>query len=233
MFRHGALARCASQHSWPASAPHSCTARGMYIAAPADAIKVPSVMHSKYPGHRARSHLQAPIAGGRARRIPDVYQWTPDMLVALMAERKRRLGLVIDLTFSDKYYDADKAFKPHHVAYVKLKSRGHGEVPAPATVNAFFWAVRKFTVQFQAEWQRARSFQLPASHCINPEYICLRWAHQSMWEIEAFAPSTNRRFTMLCGSDQQKRYLHGQCRPAWHSTLSRCLRSWYGTHLIF
>ena len=78
------------------------------------------------------------------------------MLVKLMAERGRRLGLVIDLTYSLKYYEPDMAFKPHGVAHEKLQSRGHGEVPTAATVNAFFWLVRKYTMQFQQQWLKVR-----------------------------------------------------------------------------
>jgi hypothetical protein len=101
---------------------------------------------------------QAPVAGTRARRIPEVYQWTPDMLVAAMAGRGRRLGLVIDLTFTSKHYDADKAFrKPHSIEHVKLQSRGHGEVPTPQTVSAFFWTVRRWTLLFQQQWPAVRA----------------------------------------------------------------------------
>ena len=96
------------------------------------------------------------MAGARARRIPDVYQWSPDVLMKAMNDRGQRLGLVIDLTFTDKYYNPDKAFKPFDIAHVKLESRGHGEVPSPLTVSKFFWAVRKATMAFQHQWLQAR-----------------------------------------------------------------------------
>jgi hypothetical protein len=101
--------------------------------------------------------VQAPVAGGRAKRIPEVYQWTPDMLMAHMAMDGKRLGLVIDLTCTDKYYSPEMAFKRAHVAHEKLESRGHGEVPSALVVNQFYWTVRTYTLHFQQLWQAVRS----------------------------------------------------------------------------
>ena len=95
------------------------------------------------------------MAGARARRVPEVYQWTPDMLVAHMAEQGRRLGLVIDLTYTSKYYLPDKAFKPLGIAHVKLPARGHGEVPSPLVASQFFWNVCSWKLHFQNQWAQA------------------------------------------------------------------------------
>jgi hypothetical protein len=92
------------------------------------------------------------MAGNRARRIPEVYQFAPDNLMAEMAKRGRLVGVVIDLTSTSKYYDPEKAFKPKGIAHIKLASKGHGEVPQPLIVNTFFWEVRKHMMMLQQRW---------------------------------------------------------------------------------
>lgn len=111
--------------------------------------------------------LQAPMAGGRARRIPEVYQFTPDMLVAEMKRRGRLVGVVVDLTATTKYYDPEKAFKKQGIVHVKLRSKGHGEVPPPLVVNTFYWEVRKHLMMLQAQWQSVRNPGPLHSACVT------------------------------------------------------------------
>lgn len=106
--------------------------------------------------------MQAPVAGKRAEGIPDVYQFTPDHLMAEMARRGRLVGVVIDLTATEKYYDPGKAFKPRGITHIKLASKGHGEVPTPLVVNTFFWEVRKHMMMLQQQWLQVHS--LPHMH---------------------------------------------------------------------
>ena len=103
--------------------------------------------------------MQAPVAS-RSKAIPEVYQWTPDHLIAHMKASGRRLGMVVDLTFTSRYYDPVKAFKHAHVRYLKLQSRGHGEVPSAEVVNKFFYSVLNAQRQFAMEWQ-----QVPPLSC--------------------------------------------------------------------
>ena len=115
------------------------------------------------PGSRGIATVaQAPMAGGRARRIPEVYQFTPDMLIAEMKQRGRLVGVVVDLTATTKYYDPEKAFTKRGIAHVKLRSKGHGEVPPPLVVNTFYWEVRKQLMMLQAQWQSVRPYHLHA-----------------------------------------------------------------------
>ena len=41
----------------------------------------------------------------------------------------RRVGLVIDLTNSDRYYNGSAEFRDCGVAYVRIRERGHSSVP--------------------------------------------------------------------------------------------------------
>lgn len=86
--------------------------------------------------------------------MPTVYQWKPsDVYEHLTAKHSKRLGAVIDLTMSTKYYPADD-FERLGVQYIKIPCKGHGETPAPAEVNRFVWAVQCEKGRLNALWEQ-------------------------------------------------------------------------------
>ena len=85
-----------------------------------------------------------------------MYQWKPsDVHEHLRTQHGKRLGAVIDLTMSTKYYKADE-FEHLNVRYVKIPCKGHGETPSPAEVNRFVWAVQCEKGRLQTLWEQVR-----------------------------------------------------------------------------
>ena len=89
--------------------------------------------------------MQTPIGGSRGQTIPEAYQWKPTDVVAAFEAKGLRLGLVIDLTSTTKYYSDAEFTARHGVTHVKIACRGHGQVPQPAEVNRFYWEVSNYS----------------------------------------------------------------------------------------
>jgi hypothetical protein len=93
----------------------------------------------------------------KGQNLPAVYQWKPsDVYEYVSKAHSKRLGSVIDLTMSKKYYHPDE-FERLNVRYTKIGCKGHGEAPTPAEVNRFVWAWRVEKATLEAEWQAVRS----------------------------------------------------------------------------
>ena len=45
-----------------------------------------------------------------------------------------QVGLVVDLTYTDKYYDGEKEFGSKGVEYIKIRERGHSAIPMQSNV---------------------------------------------------------------------------------------------------
>lgn len=100
--------------------------------------------------------------------MPAVYQWKPsDVYEHVTDQHSKRLGAVIDLTMSEKYYKPDE-FQRLNVQYIKIPCKGHGETPSPKEVNSFIWAVQFVRGQMQALWEAVRNSQ---SQCITTDNI--------------------------------------------------------------
>jgi hypothetical protein len=100
--------------------------------------------------------VQAPYGGMKGQNLPAVYQWKPsDVYEYVSKVHSKRLGSVIDLTMSKKYYHPDE-FERLNVRYTKIGCKGHGEAPTPAEVNRFVWAWRVEKATLEAEWQAVR-----------------------------------------------------------------------------
>ena len=69
-------------------------------------------------------------------QIPPEHRFTPDMLFQSMKAHKVKIGLVIDLTNTERFYDK-KLMEENECKYVKLSCRGHGETPSPDAVKTF------------------------------------------------------------------------------------------------
>jgi protein-tyrosine phosphatase len=73
---------------------------------------------------------------------------------------KRKVGMVVDLTFTHKYYDGKKAFESEGVEYLKIMTQGGGtEAPKKADLDNF---AKKVTDFFQ---RRPEDFC--AVHCTH------------------------------------------------------------------
>jgi len=61
--------------------------------------------------------------------VPEEYKFTPQSFLNQMKERKIDVGLVINLTFSSRYYDGDEFIDDHNIQYKQISCRGHNEAP--------------------------------------------------------------------------------------------------------
>lgn len=61
--------------------------------------------------------------------LPPDYRFTPEIFMKQMRDRKINIGLVINLTFSRRYYDGDEFMDDHDIEYKQITCRGHNEAP--------------------------------------------------------------------------------------------------------
>lgn len=60
-----------------------------------------------------------------------------NMLNSYVKGNNKELGLIIDLTNTNRFYNSKEAIEKNGVRYCKLQCRGHGEAPDPHQVNMF------------------------------------------------------------------------------------------------
>uniref|UniRef100_K1PZ87 RNA/RNP complex-1-interacting phosphatase n=1 Tax=Magallana gigas TaxID=29159 RepID=K1PZ87_MAGGI len=84
-------------------------------------------------------------------KLPEDEQFTPKKLVAMVSEQGHRLGMVVDLTFTKKYYAAFE-FKGQGVRHEKIFTEGHN-VPNDDVVYRFFDTLESFFKECQDENQ--------------------------------------------------------------------------------
>ena len=75
-----------------------------------------------------------------------------------MNERNHKIGLWIDLTKTDRYYDKD-VVEDNECTYLKLACKGHGECPSPEIVQTFINVVDNFI--------RKKPLHLIGIHCTH------------------------------------------------------------------
>ncbi|CAF1402650.1 unnamed protein product [Rotaria sordida] len=63
--------------------------------------------------------------------------WTCSMLIDAVKREQKNLGLIIDLTNTERFYKSDAEFKDKNIRYEKIRCRGHGETPSDEQVDRF------------------------------------------------------------------------------------------------
>eukprot|EP00803_Ostreobium_quekettii_P000704 evm.model.scf_1608.1 EVM.evm.TU.scf_1608.1 scf_1608:17316-27998(-) len=86
---------------------------------------------------------KVPLSGPRYAAIPEDKVFTPETAIQMAAAQQRKVGLVVDLTNSTKYYGPDE-FEAWGVEYVKIRCKGRGETPPPRAMNEFMWVVNRY-----------------------------------------------------------------------------------------
>lgn len=76
-------------------------------------------------------------------QIPPEHRFNPDMLFSSMKAHKVKIGLVIDLTNTERFYDK-AIIERNECKYVKLACKGHGEAPSPENVQLFVHICKQF-----------------------------------------------------------------------------------------
>uniref|UniRef100_A0A8C3KNH9 RNA/RNP complex-1-interacting phosphatase n=1 Tax=Calidris pygmaea TaxID=425635 RepID=A0A8C3KNH9_9CHAR len=125
--------------------------------------------------------FKVPLKGAINQRLTPTQKFTPKDLIAAMKGLNVELGLIIDLTYTTRYYEVKDL--PKSVQYKKLYTVGL-EVPDNATILQFKKWVRKFL------WENAGNEKLIGVHCTNginrTGYLICRY----LIDVEGWDPET-------------------------------------------
>lgn len=80
-------------------------------------------------------------------QIPEYSRFNADLLFSSLKMMRVKMGLLVDLTNTTRFYNKDEIENKHDCKYVKLQCRGHGETPASDQVNAFINLCHHFISQ--------------------------------------------------------------------------------------
>lgn len=87
--------------------------------------------------------FKTPLCDKFSSKMPEECLFTPKMLLQIMKSYKVKLGLWIDLTNTNRFYDRSEV-DSQECKYIKLTCRGHGETPSPEQTNSFIEIVDEF-----------------------------------------------------------------------------------------
>ncbi|KAJ8270805.1 hypothetical protein GJAV_G00119480 [Gymnothorax javanicus] len=113
--------------------------------------------------------------------VPEECRFLPSMLSNYLKSLKVKMGLLIDLTNTTRFYDRNEIEK-EGIKYVKLQCKGHGECPTTETTQMFIRLCENFTERTPTE--------LIGVHCTHGFnrtgfLICAYLVEKMDWSIEA------------------------------------------------
>ncbi|EPS61749.1 hypothetical protein M569_13044, partial [Genlisea aurea] len=96
-------------------------------------------------GHEINLLIPSKVPLGEAYNadIPPGKRYSYKQVLHLQSVTRRKLGLVIDLTNSTRYYEASVWMK-EGIKYVKIRCKGRDSVPENSAVNTFCYEVSQF-----------------------------------------------------------------------------------------
>ncbi|XP_066095240.1 uncharacterized protein [Saccopteryx bilineata] len=125
--------------------------------------------------------FKVPLKGTVNQRLTPTQKFTPKDLISATKALHVELGLIIDLTYTTRYYEVKDL--PKSIHYKKLYTVGL-EVPDNATILQFKKWVRKFL------WENAENDKLIGVHCTNginrTGYLICRY----LIDVEGWDPDT-------------------------------------------
>lgn len=80
--------------------------------------------------------FKAPLDSRFDDQVPPAYRWSPSMLLDSLKSSKMKLGLWIDLTRTDRFYNR-KEIEDAGCTYVKIECHGHEGPPTEEQTNTF------------------------------------------------------------------------------------------------
>lgn len=87
--------------------------------------------------------FKTPLSEAYDSQVPEESRFPPSMLLASLSSLKLKMGLWIDLTNTDRFYDK-KVVEEREIRYLKLQCRGHGECPTEEQTRTFIQVCQKF-----------------------------------------------------------------------------------------
>ncbi|XP_060593527.1 mRNA-capping enzyme-like [Ruditapes philippinarum] len=113
--------------------------------------------------------------------VPEECRFNFDMLLESMKNGKKKLGLVVDLTNTTRFYDS-KAVEEKGCKYVKMQCRGHGETPSKEQTEAF--------IQLCARFNNQKPLEIIGVHCTHgfnrTGFLIISYIIEQLdWSVEA------------------------------------------------
>ncbi|KAJ7305313.1 hypothetical protein JRQ81_011232 [Phrynocephalus forsythii] len=134
----------------------------------------------RIPGTRFIA-FKVPLKKSFEWRLAPNERFSPLDLVNQVREQKEELGLIIDLTFTTRYYEPQDL--PDTVQYCKILTVGH-EVPNGDTIRKFQSAVKKFLMENQ---HNDKLIGVHCTHGLNRTgYLVCRY----LIDVEGMDPNT-------------------------------------------
>uniref|UniRef100_A0A336MHT3 mRNA-capping enzyme n=1 Tax=Culicoides sonorensis TaxID=179676 RepID=A0A336MHT3_CULSO len=87
--------------------------------------------------------FKTPLCDKFTSKMPEECIFTPKMLLQIMKSYKVKLGLWIDLTNTNRFYDRNEV-ESNECKYIKLNCRGHGETPSIEQTRSFIEIVDEY-----------------------------------------------------------------------------------------
>ncbi|OCT69967.1 uncharacterized protein dusp11.2.S [Xenopus laevis] len=109
----------------------------------------------RIPGSRFIA-FKVPLKWQANQRVAPNQKFTPKDLLSEIRARNEDLGLIIDLTYTERYYTEKDL--PRSVQYIKLCTAGQ-QIPEDGTIHQFKKIVRRFI------WQNTSNDKLIGVHC--------------------------------------------------------------------
>lgn len=158
--------------------------------------------------------------------LPPGYQYTPRLFLDQMRERKIDVGLIINLSYSHRYYDSDEIQDEFNIDYKHIACRGHNEVPQPSEREEFLKVCNNFN--------RKKPNKVIAVHCTHGFnrtgfMICSYLCQEHDWDIAAAIEMFKRKrqpgiykqdyINQLFGiyADSDDPIIQASVRPMWDS----------------
>lgn len=87
--------------------------------------------------------FKTPLSEVYDAQVPEESRFPPSMLLDSLTTHKLKMGLWIDLTNTDRFYDS-KVIEQRDIRYLKLQCRGHGECPSEDQTELFIRVCHRF-----------------------------------------------------------------------------------------
>ncbi|PAA72841.1 hypothetical protein BOX15_Mlig010591g1 [Macrostomum lignano] len=94
---------------------------------------------------------KTPLDARFDKEVPLQYRFDLFMLFSSMAQYQCKIGMLIDLTNTDRFYDKALVEDQFRCKYVKLHCKGHGQTPTADQVGLFINCVNNFRRQYPLE----------------------------------------------------------------------------------
>lgn len=125
--------------------------------------------------------FKTPLDGRYDDDVPEECRFTVDMLLESMKVYKKKLGLVVDLTNTTRFYNS-KDVEDKGVRYVKMQCRGHGETPSKEQTEAF--------IQLCARFINQKPLEVIGVHCTHgfnrTGFLIVSYIIEQLdWSVEA------------------------------------------------